>query len=71
MKIRKSSNIQFYTVSVRSFVIPFNYGSGSGTVINYASHPLKPIIGTVPVPLWPKRYGSYGSDFNFGSATLI
>jgi hypothetical protein len=26
-----------YTMSVRTFVIPFYYGSGSGTVINYGS----------------------------------
>ncbi len=25
------SNTQFYTVSVRTFVIPFYYGSGSGS----------------------------------------
>ncbi len=29
------SNTQFYTVSVRTFVIPFYYGSG--IVINYSS----------------------------------
>jgi hypothetical protein len=27
----------FYCVSVRTFVIPFYYGSGSGTGINYGS----------------------------------
>jgi hypothetical protein len=26
---------QFYTVSVRTFVIPFYYCSGSGTLISY------------------------------------
>ncbi len=38
MKLRKSKT-QFYTVSVRTYVIPFYYGSGSGsrTVINYGS----------------------------------
>ncbi len=35
----KESNTQFYSVSVRTFVIPFYYGSrsGSGTIINYGS----------------------------------
>ncbi len=32
VKLRKS-NTQFYTVSVRSFVIPFYYGSSSGSVL--------------------------------------
>ncbi len=35
----KKLNTQFYTVSVRTFVVPFYYssGSGSGTAINYGS----------------------------------
>jgi hypothetical protein len=59
---------QFYTVSVRTYLIPFYNGFGSGTVITY---------GTVPVPLrsviklrfrsaTAKSYG-YGSS----SATLV
>ncbi len=49
---------QFYTVSVRTFVIPFYYGSGSGTLINYGT-------GSAAA----KSYGSY--DFGAGSATTL
>jgi hypothetical protein len=46
----RKSNTQFYTVSVRTFVVPFYYGSGTG--INYGSVPLRQKVtaSTVPVP---------------------
>jgi hypothetical protein len=34
----KKSKTQFYTVSVRTFVIPFFYGSGSSTAKSYGFH---------------------------------
>jgi hypothetical protein len=34
----KESNTQFYTVSVRTFVIPFYYGSGSAKAKSYSSY---------------------------------
>ncbi len=40
------------TVSVKTFVIPFYYGSGSGSAK-------------------AKSYGSFGSDSDSGSATLV
>ncbi len=65
-----NQNTQFHTVSVRTFVIPFYYGtgSGSGTVINYGSGSdflarygsgsgsasQKVTVSTVPVPA-PQR----------------
>jgi hypothetical protein len=33
----RNSNTQFFAVSVRTWEVPFYYGSGSGTVINYGS----------------------------------
>jgi hypothetical protein len=32
--MKEKSNMQIYTVSLRTFVIPIYYGTGSGTVIN-------------------------------------
>jgi hypothetical protein len=54
----KESNT-FHTVSVRTFVFSFHYGSGSRTVINY---------GSGLVPLRQISYGSY--DYGSGFATL-
>jgi hypothetical protein len=57
---RNQIRTQFYTVSVRTFVIPFYYGSGSGfgsgTVINYGSGSAsqKITVPTVQVPV-PQR----------------
>jgi hypothetical protein len=48
-------NTQFYTVSVRTFVIPFYYGSGSQPYDSSSA--------------MAKSYGSYGSGS--GSATLF
>ncbi len=45
----KEINTQFYTVSVRTFVILFNYGSGCG----FGSAKVRNKI-TVPVPLQQK-----------------
>ncbi len=43
-------------MSVRTLVIPFYYGSGSGTVLNYGSGSAsqKVTVPTVPVPV-PQR----------------
>jgi hypothetical protein len=43
----RKSNTQFYTVSVRTYVIPFNYGSGSGS--SSGSTTLKETICDVPL----------------------
>ncbi len=34
----RKSDTQFYTVSVRTFVIPFYHGSGSATAKSYGSY---------------------------------
>jgi hypothetical protein len=49
---KRKENTQSYTVSVRTFVIPFCYGSGSGTVIYHGT-------GSATA----KSYGSYNSGF--------
>jgi hypothetical protein len=37
-KYLKKKDLQFYTVSVRTFVIPFYYGSGSAKAKSYGSY---------------------------------
>ena len=50
----KKINTQFYTVFVRTFVIPFYYGSGSGSHFlachGSGSASQKVTVPTVPVP---------------------
>ncbi len=50
----KKSNTQLYTVSVRTFEVPFHYGSGfrNRTYYYYGSGSAK-----------AKSYGSYGSSY--------
>jgi small-conductance mechanosensitive channel len=62
----KEFNAQLYTVSVRTFVIPFYYGSGN--VINYGSGSANVRNSiTVPIPDSATAKSSYGS----GSATML
>ncbi len=63
MWIKKMCNeeIKFYTVSVRTFVIPFNYGSGSDKVRNYITVPV-PLRQKVTVPV-PQHWGTVGTRY--------
>jgi hypothetical protein len=56
---RRKLNTKFYTVSVRTFVIPFYYGSGSAKAKSYVSG--SAILLAIPVLLLGFKSAKYPS----------
>ncbi len=61
------SSIQFYTVSVRTFVITFYYGSGSSKPKSYVSYS----SGSGSATMYWSRYNNILTNFDTESSELV